>query len=166
MAATKADVLGPLATNLVKRDEVAQHKTAKRMADHGERSLSLKKRMTATACVFGCFRVGFHNMNAVAKEPAEVVDSLPEFVMTGIGVAGQLEKQRVSASLADVFIVSCAAGNDDVLMPAEKAGQRMSNSRNAAAPIKNYYPTASAMRGRLVIDCRVVDFMAQERASG
>jgi hypothetical protein len=88
MAAAKADVFGPLASNLVDRDKVAKHYAGQRVPDHGEPSLCLEKRVTASARVFGCFRSGFHNVDAMAKEPAGVVDSLLEFVMDGIGVAG------------------------------------------------------------------------------
>ncbi|MFN2498067.1 MAG: hypothetical protein ABR557_03165 [Pyrinomonadaceae bacterium] len=55
MAAAKADVFGPLASNLVDRDEVTKHHAGQRVPDHGERSLCLEKRVTASARVFGLF---------------------------------------------------------------------------------------------------------------
>ena len=53
----------------------------------------------------------------------------------------------------------------DVVMPAKKAGQRVRNPRNASHSIKNYGATANAMSGRIFGDSRVVDLMAQKRAS-
>ncbi len=79
MAAAKAHVFGPLASPLVDRDEVAQHHAGQRVPDNGERALCLEKRVTASARVFGCFRSGFHHVNAMAQEPAGVVNSLLEF---------------------------------------------------------------------------------------
>jgi len=70
----------------------------------------------------------------------------------------------VSTPFADVLIVGCAPGNRHVVMPAEKAGKRVRNSWNAAAPLKNCRVTASATRGRVFGDSRVVDFVAQEHA--
>jgi hypothetical protein len=67
-------------------------------------------------------------MNAMAKEPAEVINSFIESLMAGIRVAGQFEKERVSAFFAYVLVVDCTAGDRDIVMPAEKAGERMSNT--------------------------------------
>jgi hypothetical protein len=88
MTATKADVFGPLASNPVDGEEVAKHYAGQWVPDHRERSLWLEKRVTASARVFSCFRSLFHNMDAMAEESASVVNSLLEFVMAGIGVAG------------------------------------------------------------------------------
>jgi hypothetical protein len=88
VTATNADVFGPLASNLVDGEEVAKHHAGQRVPDHGERSLCLDERVTASARVFSCFRSGLHNVDAMAKESAEVVNFLLEFAMAGIGVAG------------------------------------------------------------------------------
>ena len=120
--------------------------------------------MPASARVLSRFRSRSHNMNAMAKEPAGVVNSFFEFVTAAIWVAGKLEKQRVSTSFADVLIMGCASGNRDVVMPAEKTGQRMSNAGNGVALIKNCGTAAIATRASVFGDSRVVDFMAKERA--
>lgn len=64
-------------------------------------------------------------MNAMAKDSACIVDSFLEFAEAGVRVASYLEQQRMSAFFADVLMVVCACGNRDVLMLAEKTGQRM-----------------------------------------
>jgi hypothetical protein len=86
MTATKADVFGPLASSLVNRDEVAKYNAAHRVPDHGERSLCLDERVPTSARVFSCFRSALHNVDAMAEEPAGVINFLLEFVMAGIGV--------------------------------------------------------------------------------
>jgi hypothetical protein len=88
MTATDADVFGPLSSNLVYREEVAKHYAGHRVPDHGERFLFLDERVSTSARVFSCFRSRFHNVDAMAKKSAGVVNSLLEFVMAGIGVAG------------------------------------------------------------------------------
>ena len=128
MTAAKTNVFGPLSPNLVEGDEVAQYNAAQRVPDHVERSLCLDERVPTPARIFSCFRSRSHNVNAMAKEPADVINFLPEFIMAGIRVAGYLEKQRVSTPFADVLIVGCAPGHRHVVMPAEKAGKRVSNS--------------------------------------
>jgi hypothetical protein len=164
MAAAKAHVFGPLPSNFVDRQEMAQHYTRQRVPDDGESALCLDERMSTSACVFSRFESRSHNMDAVAKEPAPIVNFLLESIIPGIRVAGQLEKQRVSTSFTDVFIMARALGNRDVMMPAEKAGKRVGNSGNAVAPFKNGGATASATRVRVSGDSGVVDFMAEERA--
>jgi len=88
MTATDADVFGPLASNLVDRKEVAKHYAGRWVPDQGERFLRFDKRVSTSARVLSCFRSRFHNMDAMAKKSAEVVNFLLEFVMAGIGVAG------------------------------------------------------------------------------
>jgi len=88
MTATDADVFGPLASNLVDRKEVAKRYAGQRVPDQGERFFCLDERVSTSARVLSCFRSRFHNMDAMAKKSAEVVNSLLEFVMAGIGVAG------------------------------------------------------------------------------
>ena len=136
------------------------------MPDDGECALCLDERMSTSASVFSRFESRSHNMDAMPKEPAPVVNFLLEFIIPGIRVAGQLEKQRVSTSFADVFIMGGPLGKRDVMMPSEKAGQRVGNSGNAVAPFKNGGATASATRVRVSGDSGVVDFMAEERACG
>jgi hypothetical protein len=88
MTATDADVFGPLASNLVDREEVAKHYAGQRVPDHGEGFFCLDERVSTSARVLSCFRSRFHNMNAMAKKPAGIINFLLEFVMAGIGVAG------------------------------------------------------------------------------
>lgn len=102
----------------------------------------------------------------MTEESAEVIDSLLEFALSGIGIADELEKQRVSASFTDVLIVVCAAVNGDVLMPPEKARELVSNTRRAGELIKNLRATANATSGRIFSDSRVVDLMSEQRAAG
>src|SRR4030095_3111083 len=88
MTAAKTNIFGPLATSLVDSDQVANHHTGQRVPDPGKRSFCLEKRVPAAARILGSSRSRFHNMNAMAKEPAEVVNPLFEFVMAGIWIAG------------------------------------------------------------------------------
>src|SRR5258705_7601861 len=87
MTATDADVFGPLASNLVDREEVAKHYAGHRVPDHSERFLGLDEGVSTSARVLSCFRSRFHNVDAMAKKPAGVANSLLEFVMAEIGVA-------------------------------------------------------------------------------
>jgi hypothetical protein len=121
MSAANANVFGPLASNLVELDEVAEHDTRRRMSDHRERSLFLDERVSTSTRVFSRFPFRFHHMDPMPEDSAAVVNPLLEIDMTGIRVAVQLKKQRVSTSFADVFIVSRALSNHHVMMPAEKA---------------------------------------------
>jgi hypothetical protein len=88
MTATDADVFGPLASKLVDHEEVAKHYAGQRVPDQGERFLCLDERVSTSARVLSCFRSRFHNMNAMAKKTAGVINFLLEFVTAGIGVAG------------------------------------------------------------------------------
>ena len=86
MTAAKANVFRPLTAGVVNRDVVTKHHTSHGMSDHLESSLCFNERVAASACVFGCFRVFFDNVNAMTEEPADVVNFLSEFVMAGIWV--------------------------------------------------------------------------------
>jgi len=81
--------------------------------------------MAASTGVFNHFRSVDHDMNAMTKESACIVDSFFEFAEAGVRVMRNLKQQRMSAFFADVLMVVCPCGNRDVLMLAEKTGQRM-----------------------------------------
>ena len=74
--------------------------------------------MSTAARVFSGFRSRAHNVDAMSKESTAVVNFLLEFVIAGIRIAGDREKQRMSAPLANVFIVRCSVVNRDIMMPA------------------------------------------------
>jgi hypothetical protein len=57
-------------------------------------------------------------MDAMAKEPAAIVNLLLEFAVGRIGVAVYREEQRMSTPLANIFIVGCSACYCDIMMPA------------------------------------------------
>jgi hypothetical protein len=54
----------------------------------------------------------------MSKEPAPVVNFLLEFAIAGIRIAGDREKQRMSAAFTNVFIVGGPAGHLDIMVPA------------------------------------------------
>ena len=72
----------------------------------------------------------------------------------------------MSALLADILVVALAARHADVVMPAEKAGQRVRNMRNSVALIKNRFATTNARRVSFTADSGVVDPMPKDHASG
>ena len=88
MAAAKTDVFSPFTSNLVEGNNVSERHAAERMPDYREAFLCLEKRVTASAGVFRSFGSALHHMDAMAQEPAGIVNSFLEFVMVGIGVAG------------------------------------------------------------------------------
>lgn len=74
--------------------------------------------MPTPARVLRRFRARAHNVDAMSKEPAEVVNLFLEVAIGRIRVVRYREEQRVSAPLADVFIVGRPAVHGDVVMPA------------------------------------------------
>jgi len=72
----------------------------------------------------------------------------------------------VAAFFTDVLIVFRPLAKCDVLVPAEKAGKRVSDSGDRRTQIKNCRTASSARREGVSRNSRVIDFMAQERASG
>ena len=86
MTAVKANVFRPLTAGVVNSDVVTKHHTSHGMSDHLESCLCSAERVPASACVFSRLRVFFDNVNAMTQEPAEVVNFLFEFVMTGIRI--------------------------------------------------------------------------------
>ena len=72
----------------------------------------------------------------------------------------------MAAFFTDVLIVFCTLPKSDVVMPAEKARKRMSDSGHLGTLIKNSCTASSARRAGVPGDSRVIDFVAQERASG
>ena len=72
----------------------------------------------------------------------------------------------MAALFTDVLIVLFALPKGDVVVPAEKAGKRMSDPGDLGTLIKNCRTASSARRAGFSGDTRVIDFMAQERASG
>jgi hypothetical protein len=86
MTAVKANVFGPTTTGVVKGNVVTKHHTFHGMSDHLESCLCFNERVPASTCVFSCLRVLFDDVNAMAHEPAEVVNFLFEFVEVGIRV--------------------------------------------------------------------------------
>ena len=100
----------------------------------------------------------------MSKEPASVINLLLELAIAGIRIEGDREEQWVSAPFANVFIVVCSVGHRDIMMPAQEAGERVSNSRNAFVPTKNGGIAANAPRAKVFVDFSVMDSMAQQRA--
>jgi len=166
MTAPKANVFRPQTADVVNRDVVTKHNACHRMPDHLEIGLCFKERVPASACVFSCLRVFFDYVNAMTQEPADVVDFLFEFVVAGIRVGTEFEKQRVAASFTDVLIVLCTPPTDDVVVPAEKARKRMSDSGGRWALIKNCCTASNAGRAGFPGNSRVIDLVAQECAFG
>ena len=117
MTAAKAQVFGPPTSYLVNRNEVAHQYTSQRVTDHSERFLFLHERVSTPARVFSSFRFLAHNVDAMAKEPAAVINLLLEFAIGRIRVAGCREEQRMTAPLANVFIVGRSAVHCDIMMP-------------------------------------------------
>ena len=72
----------------------------------------------------------------------------------------------MAAFFTDVLIVFCALSKGDVVVPAEKARQRMSDSGDPGTQIKNCCTASSARRAGSPGNLRVIDFVAQERAAG
>ena len=136
------------------------------MTDHLEICLYFKERVSAAACVFSCLRASLDYVNAMAQQAADVADFLFEFVVAGIRVGTELEKQRVAASFTDILIVFCTLPTKDIVVPAEKAGKRMSDAGDRWALIKNCCTASNAGRAGFPGNSRVIDFVAQERAFG
>ena len=88
----------------------------------------------------------------MAQEPACIVNSLFELALAGIWVADALEQEWVSTPLAHIFVVCLATGNPDVVVPAEKAGQRMGDMRDLVPLLKNRVTAASARRAGITGD--------------
>jgi hypothetical protein len=72
----------------------------------------------------------------------------------------------VAAFFTDVLIVFCTFPKSDVVVPAEKARKRMSDSGDTGTLIKNCCTASSTRRAPVRGNSRVIDFVAQERASG
>jgi len=72
----------------------------------------------------------------------------------------------VAAFFTDVLIVFRPLPKGDVLVPAEKAGKRVSDSGDRGTQIKNCCAASSARREGVSRNSRVIDLVAQERASG
>ncbi|HKO98683.1 MAG TPA: hypothetical protein VJU86_16915 [Pyrinomonadaceae bacterium] len=81
MTATKADVFGPVISNLVDCEEVAKQHARQRMPDQGEASLFFDERVSTSARVFSRFGSRIHNMDAMAQEAAGIVHSLFKLVL-------------------------------------------------------------------------------------
>jgi hypothetical protein len=64
-------------------------------------------------------------MNVMAKEPAYIANSFLKLTVAGVLVASCLEEQRVPTPFTEVLVVAGASGNRDVVMLAEKTGQRV-----------------------------------------
>ena len=79
--------------------------------------MSLHERVSTPARVFSRFRSRAHNVDAMSKEPATVVNLLLEFAIAEIRIAGDREKQRMPAPFANIFIVVCSMGNRYIMMP-------------------------------------------------
>ncbi len=71
----------------------------------------------------------------------------------------------MAAFFTDVLIVFCTFPDSDVVVRAEKAGERMSDSGDLRTLIKNCGTASSARRAGFLGNSRVIDFVAQERAS-
>ena len=128
MSATQTNVFRPQPADVINRDVVTKHHTAHGMTDHFEICLYFKERVSAPARVFSRVRAFLDYVNTMAQQAADVVDFLLELVVAGMRVGAQLEKQRVAASLTDILIVFRTLPTDDIVVPAEKAGKRMSKS--------------------------------------
>ena len=72
----------------------------------------------------------------------------------------------MAAFFTDVLIVFCTLPKGDVMVPAEKARKRMSDSGDPGTLVKNCCTASSARRAGFPGNSRVIDFVAQERASG
>ena len=72
----------------------------------------------------------------------------------------------MAASFTDVLIVFCTRPEGDIVVRAEKARKRMSDSGDLGTLIKNCCTASSARRVEFPGNLRVIDFVAQERASG
>ncbi|HEY5883359.1 MAG TPA: hypothetical protein VIT88_01655 [Pyrinomonadaceae bacterium] len=128
MTATKAAVLGPFASHLVDRNEMAHHHTLQRMTDHVDTFRLFNKRMSTAACVFRGFQSCSHYVDPMPEDPAAIVNSFVELAMSRIRIASQLEKQWVSAPLAYVLIVARPLSNREVMMRTKETGQSVSQS--------------------------------------
>ena len=166
MAAPQANVFGPRVACVVDRDVVTKHHTFQGMPDYLEIRLCFDERVPASACVFGCGRAFFDYVNAMAQESTYVVNFLFEFVVVGMWIGTRLEQQRVATFFADVLIVLCPLPDGDVVVPAEKAGKRMSDAGGRWAPIKNCRTASSARSTGVPGNSRVIDFVAQQCAFG
>lgn len=72
----------------------------------------------------------------------------------------------MAASFTDVLIVLSTRPTSEVMVPAEKAGKRMSDSRDRWAVIENCRAASDARRAGFAGNSRVIDLMAQEGAFG
>ena len=70
----------------------------------------------------------------------------------------------MAASFTDVLIMFCTLPTDDVVMRAEKARKRMSDSGDRWALIENCCTASNARREGFASDSGVIDFVAQECA--
>ena len=108
-------------------DEVARNHASRGMPDHAiRRSVlreggQLQEGVAAEAGIFLVTIPGRHVPGAMAKQPAQVADLLPEGGGRGVGIVLLLKEQRVAALRADVFVAPVAVGELLLVMLAEKA---------------------------------------------
>lgn len=165
MATTTAHVFGPVSSNIVGLHEMPKCYAGKRVTNYSHIPLRLNERVSTTTCVFGSCLSSGHNMNAMAEQSASIANSFPESAPASISVAENVEEQWVPAPVADILVVGMAPGNTDVVMPAQEARERMRNTGDGVAPIKNRITTANARRRSISGDARVVDAMTKEHTS-
>src|SRR5688500_17931949 len=106
-----------------------------------------------------------HVFGAMAKQPAQVADLLLEGGGRSVGIVRRLKEQRVAALRADVFVAPVAVGELLVVMLAEKARQRMADSRDGQVFAQVIGPTSALpMIGVGLPEHVVVDVVAPQRA--
>ncbi|HYJ88375.1 MAG TPA: hypothetical protein VEW46_20080 [Pyrinomonadaceae bacterium] len=87
MTATTTKIFRPVAANFIADDEVAQQHTRQWVPDHLQGGLRFDEGMPALTSVLDCFRSPGHDVDAMAKKAASIVNSFRKFVEAGVRVA-------------------------------------------------------------------------------